>query len=521
VRTIALQHTILFWLVQNNVLESEEGLQLEMPARDLLIGDVFRSASRSVPGRVAAALDGAELTFSALDAGANSFGRALAARGVGRGDRVVVWSATNLDTLKVFAGAAKIGAVFTPLSSALTAGEAAPVAAAVRPAVLVFDPDRAEAAQQVAHRAGAAAVGLADLAVAAAQEDAAADLSCGQLREDDPHVIFFTSGSTGRPKGVVISHRVSYLRTHPGALLEPRGAMVCPYPLFHMGAWTIALQQWQARDRVVLLSSVDPAVLGAAIQDHRATRLNCIPAIWRRLLDHVQTEEGRSVDLSSVRVADAGTSATPVELLEAIRAALPNANLRVFYGSTEAGPVAMLEDRDVARKPGSCGVVVPTADVRLDGTGEVWVRGPLLFDGYYDDPTATAEAVVDGWYRTGDLAEVDDEGYLTIVGRARDVIRTGGETVSPLEVEQVLTMHPQVADVAVVGLPDAQWGEVVCAVVVPADGAAPPGLSELQAHCAGQLARFKHPRRLAVVDTLPRTASTNQVQRRLLAERLG
>src|SRR6185437_2489778 len=103
---------------------------------------------------------------------------------------------------------------------------------------------------------------------------------------------------------------------------------------------------------------------------------------------------------------------------------------------------------DVTRKPGSCGVVAPTADVRIDVTGELWVRGPLLFDGYYDDPVATAEAVVDGWYRTGDLAEVDDEGYLTIVGRARDVIRTGGETVSPLEVEQVLTMHPQVADVA-------------------------------------------------------------------------
>jgi acyl-CoA synthetase (AMP-forming)/AMP-acid ligase II len=181
----------------------------------------------------------------------------------------------------------------------------------------------------------------------------------------------------------------------------------------------------------------------------------------------------------------------------------------------------MLEDADVARKPGSCGVAVPTAEVRIDATGEVWVRGPLLFDGYWDDAEATAEAVVDGWYRTGDLAEMDDAGYLTIVGRARDVIRTGGETVSPLEVEQVLAMHPQVADVAVVGLPDTQWGEVVCAVVVPPAGAAPPELDELQTHCAGHLARFKHPRRLVVVDSLPRTASTNQVQRRLLAERLG
>jgi fatty-acyl-CoA synthase len=491
-----------------------------MTARDLLIGDVFRSAARAVPDRAAAALDGAELTFADLDARANSYGRALARLGVGHRDRVVVWSATNLDTLAVFAAAAKLGAVFAPLSSALSAGEAAPVAAAVRPAVVLVDAERAEAAAEMARRVGAEAVGLAELGEAAADGDAT-DLACDRLGEDDPHVIFFTSGSTGRPKGVVISHRVSYLRTHPGALLEPRGAMVCPYPLFHMGAWTIALQQWQARDRVVLLSSYDAPALAAAIQRHGATRLNCIPAIWRRLLDHLQTEAGRDVDLSSVRVADTGTSATPLELLEAIRAALPDAVRRVFYGSTEAGPVAMLEDADVARKPGSCGVPVPTAEVRVDGAGEVWVRGPLLFDGYFADPDATAEAVVDGWYRTGDLAEVDGEGYLTIVGRARDVIRTGGETVSPLEVEQVLAEHPQVADVAVVGLADVQWGEVVCAVVVPTEAAAPPGLAELQAHCAGRLARFKQPRRLAVVDSLPRTASTNQVQRRLLAERLG
>ena len=491
-----------------------------MTGRDLLIGDVIRSAARAVPGRVAAALDGAEMTFSDLDARANSCGRALGRLGVGRGDRVVVWSGTSLDTLVVFAAAAKVGAVFAPLSTALSAGEAAPVAAAVRPAVVVVDPDRAGAGAEVAAGAGAAVVGLEELGRAAGAEDTS-DLACPGLTEADPHVIFFTSGSTGRPKGVVISHRVSYLRTHPGALLEPRGAMVCPYPLFHMGAWTIALQQWQARDRVVVLSTFDAPALCAAVERHRATRLNCIPAIWRRLLDHLGTDEGRAVDLSSVRVADTGTSATPLELLEAIRAALPHARLRVFYGSTEAGPVAMLEDRDVARKPGSCGVVVPAAEVRVDGTGEVWVRGPLLFDGYFDDPEATAEAVVDGWYRTGDLADVDDEGYLTIVGRARDVIRTGGETVSPLEVEQVLATHPRVADVAVVGLPDARWGEVVCAVVVPAAGRDAPELTDLQDHCAGRLARFKQPRRLVVVDTLPRTASTNQVQRRLLAERLG
>src|SRR5579884_233300 len=159
-----------------------------MTARDLLIGDVFRSAARAVPGRVAAALDGAELSFAELDARANSFGRALARHGVGHRDRVVVWSATNLDSLAVFAAAAKLGAVLAPLSSALSAGEAAPVAAAVSPAVVLVDAERAEAGAEVARRTGAAAVGLAELSEAAAGEDTS-DVACDQLREDDPHVI--------------------------------------------------------------------------------------------------------------------------------------------------------------------------------------------------------------------------------------------------------------------------------------------------------------------------------------------
>src|SRR5207244_1859363 len=143
---------------------------------------------------------------------------------------------------------------------------------------------------------------------------------------------------------------------------------------------------------------------------------------------------------------------------------------------------------DLDRKPGHCGLPSPAADVRIDENGELWVRGPLLFDGYFEDTEATAEVLVDGWCRTGDLAEVDDEGYLSIVGRARDVIRTGGETVAPSEVETVLASHPSVADVAVVGLPDAEWGEVVCAVVVPTGDALVPTLDDLRGHCTGRLA---------------------------------
>ena len=337
------------------------------------------------------------------------------------------------------------------------------------------------------------------------------------LDERDPHVIFFTSGSTGRPKGVVLSHRTNWLRTFVGATSSPGGGgTVCMFPLFHMAGWTIALGAWQARRAVHFVASPDAPTLLAAAARHRAARLYCIPAVWGRIL-----ELGiGGYDLSALVEADTGTSATPPELLAAIKDALPHTVTRVFYGSTEAGPSLALADADLLRKPGSVGVAQPGVEVRLDERGEVCVTSPFLMDGYFDDPDATREALVDGWYHTGDLGALDSEGYVSIVGRARDVIRTGGETVAPPEVEAVLGAHPAVSEVAVVGVPDPEWGEVVTAVLVLRAGAAPVTVEELRAFCGARLAGFKQPRRVAIVGALPRTAATGQVQRPLIVEQL-
>jgi acyl-CoA synthetase (AMP-forming)/AMP-acid ligase II len=182
--------------------------------------------------------------------------------------------------------------------------------------------------------------------------------------------------------------------------------------------------------------------------------------------------------------------------------------------------VSCLEPADITRKPGSCGVPSPGAEVRLDENGELWTRGPMLTGGYFDDPEATAAAVVDGWFRTGDLAEIDGEGYLSIIGRARDVIRSGGESVAPREVEEALAAHPALADLAVVGMPDVAWGEVVCAVVVLRPGFDPPTVDELRDRCAPSLAAYKHPRRVEVVDEIPRTVSNGKTRRALLVAQL-
>jgi acyl-CoA synthetase (AMP-forming)/AMP-acid ligase II len=283
-----------------------------------------------------------------------------------------------------------------------------------------------------------------------------------------------------------------------------------------MAAWTIGLGTWQAGNEVAFVSRPEPDQLLRTTAERRARRIYLIPAVWSRLL---AADLGR-YDLSSLREADTGTSATPPELLAAIREALPHTATRVMYGSTEAGPATMLGWDDLTRKPGSVGLPSPGVEIRVSSEGEVLVRSEFLMSGYFEDPGATEAALAGGWYRSGDAGVLDDEGYLSITGRLRDVIRTGGETVAPVEVEAVLAEHPAVAEVAVVGAPDATWGEVVCAVVVSRPGQRVE-LEDLRRHCEGRLASYKHPRRLALVDALPRTVSTGQVQRGLLVERLA
>ncbi len=474
----------------------------------LLVGNILRHAAQVTPHALAATLEDDELTFAELDAAANRTAHALRELGIGYGDRVVWWGETSLKVVELFVALAKLGAVFAPVNGRLSADEALNILEFALPSLVVTDAARAESIsgselRRVAH---ADLTGLAH-----------GDVHEPALDERDPHVIFFTSGSTGASKGVVLSHRVSCLRSFPSLGAERDGGTVCMFPLFHMAGWSLSLGAWQARRPIHLVRTPDAATLLHVAATRRATRLYAIPAVWARILDH--GVEG--YDLSALREADTGTSATPPELVDAILAALPQTVTRVFYGSTEAGPGTILGMADLARKPGSVGLPQPGVEVRLSNEGEVCLRSELLMDGYFDDPEATAAALdPDGWYHSGDLGVLDDEGYLSIVGRLRHVLRTGGETVAPAEIESVLAAHPAIAEVVVVGLPDPQWGEIVCAVVVSTAGNAPPTVEELREFCDGRLAAFKHPRRVHCVSGFPRTAATGQIQRTLLVERL-
>ena len=301
--------------------------------------------------------------------------------------------------------------MFAPVNARIGLEEALPIVELVRPRLLLTDSTHDEAGRELAARLGIEHVGaeLADLAAHAS----ASPLDVAGPDERDPHVIFFTSGSTGRPKGVVLSHRANWLRSFPERRPSRAAGVVCMFPLFHMAGWSIALGAWQGR-RAVHFSPADPAVLLESVQRHRAGRLYAIPAVWARILEHGVG----GYDLSTLREADTGTSATPPELIAAIKggaAAHRHPHLLRLDRSRARDDPGRRRPRGEARRrrPAATG-----CEVRLSETGEVCVRSPFLMDGYFDDPEATAEALRDGWYHTGDLGAFDADGYLSIVGRA-------------------------------------------------------------------------------------------------------
>lgn len=484
---------------------------------NLTVGGLLTDAATVTPDGIAATLGEEAVSYRQLERTAGRMAAALAERRLPPGERLVWWCDPDLRNPAGFAAVARAGLVFAPLNPAFEAAEAGPALDYLKPSLVVADSAHLSAARSLA--GNDSVVSLDDLEKGPASADVPPPPA---VSGGDPHIIYLTSGTTGQPKGVLVSHGASWLRSFPGGStfaqgLRGDGGILVSFPLFHYGGWHYVLEAWHHRCAFHMCRHLDGPSLVSAASRWSPTAMYCIPAVWNRVLDASPDGAG----LESVRHADTGTSAAPPSLLSSLRRAMPSATTCVLYGSSEGGHHTTLHDREVADRPGSVGRVAPPGVIRLSDDGEILYRGPTLMDGYFDRPAETEAALAGGWYHTGDLGTMDDQGYIWITGRAREVIRTGGETVAPAEVEQALGGLPGAADLAVVGLPDPTWGEVVCLAVVPAAGAPEMDATAVREFLGGRLAAFKHPRRVVAVESIPRTPATGQVQRTLLRDVVG
>jgi fatty-acyl-CoA synthase len=482
----------------------------------------------------AALVDGDRtISYEQLAERVDRLANALAERGVGTGDRVAYLGENHPAFLETLFAAGTLGAIFVPLNTRLAPPELAYALTDCGATVLVHAAELAEGAvaaaagTAVGHRivvGPAGAESLDDVIAAAPAEHR--DVPVGL---DDPAMILYTSGTTGRPKGALLTHGnvtwncvnvlVDYDVTSDTVAL-----MISP--MFHVASLTMGVLPTLLKGATVVLEArFDPARVLELIERHRVTSMSGVPTTYQMLAEHPRWD---ATDLTSLRTLTCGGSAVPLRVIDAYeRRGLAFTG---GYGMTETAPGATsLQPRYSRSKAGSAGLPHFFTDVRIAGPlgeelppeqpGEIQIQGPNVIPGYWQRPDATAESFADGvWFRSGDIGHVDDDGFLYISDRLKDMIISGGENVYPAEVEQVIMELDEVSSVAVVGVPDERWGEVPRAFVqlkagrTLEDGA-------IQRHLDGRVARYKIPKTVVVVDDLPRTPSGKIRKRDLRAGR--
>ncbi|MEB3300198.1 MAG: long-chain fatty acid--CoA ligase [Candidatus Sericytochromatia bacterium] len=474
---------------------------------------------------------GRRWSYEALAYRVRKLAGALAVRcAVGPGDRVAVLAHNTPETLELLFACARLGAILVPVNFRLAAAEVAYVLGDAEPKVFFYGPE----CRELAWQALALSPGARPLPFVADREEEAypeflasgQELPCHGVSLDDPLLILYTSGTTGRPKGAILTHGTvtwNAVNTQVGWDLRHEDVTLTHTPFFHTGGLNVLTTPlFHMGGTVVLQRSFDAAEALELVARERCTVIFAVPTMFQMMAEARGFAEA---DLTSVRFFITGGAPCPVSLIH-----LYDARGIVFkqgYGLTEAGPNCFtLDARDAVRKAGTVGFPNMHVEVRIvneegqdvaEGeVGELLIRGPHVFPGYWRNEQATRTALREGWLHTGDLVSRDDEGYMRIVDRKKDMYISGGENVYPAEVERVLLHHPAVREVAVVGVSDETWGEVGRAYVAFEADSEVTAI-ELDAWLAGQLARYKMPRSYVFMGALPRTA-TGKVHKPALSD---
>jgi fatty-acyl-CoA synthase len=464
--------------------------------------------ARFAPDAIALRFQGREIRYAELARMIERAAAVLARRGTRPGDAIAYLGMNHPAALVLLFCCARLGAMFAPLNWRLAPPEHARVLADCPPRVLYVEP---------AFAAHAAAIGTATATadIAELEQDGAGRPPARAGSEDLPVLLSYTSGSTGAPKGVALTQRALHWNavnsTHMHDLTSA-DRVLTTLPLFHVGGMNIqTTPALHAGASVTLHAKFDPQATLDALEYERTTLTVLVPAQLSALMELPRWKEA---DLSSLRMITTGSTIVSEAFVR--RVSERGVPVIQVYGATETCPIAAyVRAADGLRKAGSAGLpalhcelkIVDDAGAELPAgrDGEILVRGPNVASGYINSPRETGQAFIDGWYWSGDIGHFDDEGHLYVVSRKREMIICGGENIYPAEVENVLIECPSVDEACVVGRPDARWGEIVVAVVVPK-----PGCRLTQAEVLtffdGRIARYKHPREVQFVDRLPRSA---------------
>ena len=487
------------------------------------------------PGAPALRFQGAETSWRGLEERTRAFAAALHRRGVRFGDRVMVLMLNRTEYVEVVLGANLIGAIAVPVNFRMAPAEVGFLVADSGCRWVVTETALAPLADAVAAATGSieqivtvGEAGQGHLAYEDLMVEDSSDLPAIDVPEEAVALIMYTSGTTGKPKGAMLTHQ--NLQAQAMTCLDALGTRPddvgsCVAPMFHiaaLGAMTPLLYVG-ALSVIHPLGAFDPNELLDTLAAEGTTSIFLVPAQWQAVCA-AQAAEPRDLNL---RVISWGAAPASDTVLTAMGATFPDALNVAVFGQTEMSPITcVLEGEYALRKLGSVGRVVPSVTARIvdplgedvpDGeVGEIVYRGPQLMAGYWQNPRGTADAFAGGWFHSGDLVRRDEDGFIYVVDRAKDMIISGGENIYCAEVENVLFAHPRIAEAAIIGRADDKWGEVPVAVVVVDGGDLT--LAELEPYLNENLARYKHPKDLVIVGELPRNAGGKVVKPSLRSE---
>lgn len=486
------------------------------------------------PGATALVWEDGSRTYAELRSGALALAGALRARGALPGDRVLTHLFNRGETLEIYFACAFAGLTLVPASFRATASELGGIIADVDAQVVVTEEELADTARAAIEQAGVSSqlIVLESHASGEAYDGLRAHAALdGPYEHTEPHLILFSSGTTGKPKGVQLTHNniMSYAAQqavmYPGYRREMT-TLVVPTMFNTGGINEITIPTFLVGGTVAILPSRrwKPKRMAGFISRWEVTHACVFPTMFRPLLD---ADSASRLPLDSMEVIITGGEACPPEVIREARQRWPEKQIVIAYGLTEGGLISMLQPQEFDDRPQSVGRVAlgQTLKIvnsvgeaaRVGETGEIWTASPSVISGYWRAPELTEAALSDGWLKTGDLGYVDAEGFLYVNGRVRDMIISKGQNVFPAEIEAALTQHPAVAAVAVVGIPDPEYGELVTAVVVARAGQDPTA-SELVESLGDRLASYKKPRRVVFRDALPISVNNKVLKRQLVEE---